>query len=142
MQTFVPYPSLVMSAMALDRQRLGKQRVETLQLLNALTGRSKGWVSHPAAIMWRSNLHGLAAYGVAVCEQWRLRGYKDTCQQKIEDIVCPDADDMPVWWGDDLVHSSHRANLLRKMPEHYSKFGWSEDSSMPYVWPNPGASHE
>jgi hypothetical protein len=135
MQTFVPYSSFHLSAMTLDRQRLGKQRVETLQLLNALTGRSKGWVSHPAAVMWRDNPHGLAAYGVAVCQEWRLRGYKDTCQLKIEAIMSPDASDLPYWWGDDAVHSSHRANLLRKMPEHYSRFGWTEDPEMPYVWP-------
>ena len=135
MQTFVPYPSFQLSAMTLDRQRLGKQRVETLQLLNAITGRSKGWVNHPATVMWRDNPHGLAAYGVAVCQEWRLRGYADTCQLKIESIMSPNGDDLPYWWGDSAVHASHRANLLRKSPEHYSKFGWTEDPTMPYVWP-------
>lgn len=37
MQTFLPYPSGVKSARVLDRQRLGKQRVECLQILAALT---------------------------------------------------------------------------------------------------------
>lgn len=137
MQTFVPYASLQLSAMSLDRQRLGKQRVEVLQILNALTGNSNGWVNHPATIMWRGHEHGLAAYGVAICQQWRLRGYKDTCQEKIEALVSPDSLDLPYWFGDNEVHASHRANLLRKMPEHYSKFGWTEDPTMPYVWPNP-----
>ena len=135
MQTFLPYPGLHMSAMSLDRQRLGKQRVEVLQILNALTGNSKGWTNHPATAMWRGHERGLAAYGVAVCQEWRLRGYKDTCQEKIEALVSPDHNDMPQWFGDERVHASHRANLLRKMPEHYSKFGWTEDPTMPYVWP-------
>jgi hypothetical protein len=135
MQTFVPYASFHLSAMSLDRQRLGKQRVETLQLLNAITGRSKGWTTHPAAVMWRDNPAGLAAYGVAVCQVWRSRGYNDTCESKIIDIVQPDASDLPEWWGDHRVHSSHRANLLRKFPEHYSKFCWKEDPTMPYFWP-------
>jgi hypothetical protein len=42
---------------------------------------------------------------------------------------------LPSWWGDDAVHASHRSNLLRKLPEHYSRFGWSEPCDLPYVWP-------
>lgn len=38
MQTFLPYKDFKKSAQALDRQRLGKQRVETMQLMTALTG--------------------------------------------------------------------------------------------------------
>lgn len=123
-------------AMYLDMRRLGKQRVETLQILNAIVGNStKGWVNHPATAMWRRNVHGLIAYGVAICDEWIARGYKDTCREKILAISCSDPDDMPEWWGDERVHSSHRANLLRKMPEHYSQFGWTEDPNMPYFWP-------
>jgi len=33
MQTFVPYANFSESAKVLDRQRLGKQRVETLQVM-------------------------------------------------------------------------------------------------------------
>lgn len=51
-QTFLPYPDFAQSAQCLDRQRLGKQRVEVLQLLKALKGESKGWKNHPAAKMW------------------------------------------------------------------------------------------
>lgn len=53
MQTFLPYQSFSDSASALDRQRLGKQRVEAWQILQALTGASRGWAHHPAAKMWR-----------------------------------------------------------------------------------------
>jgi hypothetical protein len=42
----------------------------------------------------------------------------------------------PPWLGCDEFHSSHRSNLLRKLPEHYSQFGWSEPNDLPYVWPN------
>lgn len=135
MQTFVPYDDIQKSASVLDRQRLGKQRVETLQLLNAIAGKSKGWVSHPAAVMWKNNVNGLIAYGVAMCDEWVSRGYADTCRDKILAHGAADFDDMPFWWGDETVHASHRANLLRKMPEFYSQFDWQEDPSMPYVWP-------
>ena len=38
MQTFLPYKSFTKSAQVLDYKRLGKQRVEAMQIFNALTG--------------------------------------------------------------------------------------------------------
>jgi hypothetical protein len=64
-QTFLPLPDFAESAAVLDRQRLGKQRVEVLQLLGALTGQRPGWVNHPAARMWRGHERALARYGLA-----------------------------------------------------------------------------
>ena len=40
----------------------------------------------------------------------------------------------PSWLGNDLFHSSHRANLLRKDKEFYSKFCWNESADSPYAW--------
>ncbi len=135
MQTFLPYNDFKESAKVLDRQRLGKQRVETLQLLKALRGETKGWVNHPAAKMWRGYENALAIYGVVICEEWVRRGYKDTCREKI--MAYRDTDSavvVPRWLGDEDFHASHRSNLLRKDPEHYGKFGWTEPDDLPYVW--------
>jgi len=93
MQTFLPYPNFTKSAAVLDRQRLGKQRVETLQILRALSDSSYGWQNHPAVKMWRGCERALAAYGLLICAEWIDRGYKDTCMKKImtfvdEDKVC------------------------------------------------------
>lgn len=55
MQTFLPYASFVDSARALDLERLGKQRVETFQLLRALTAPDHGWRHHPAAKTCRTS---------------------------------------------------------------------------------------
>jgi len=53
MQTFMPYGSQYdQTAKCLDVKRLGKQRVETYQILKALLGESKGWRNHPATRMW------------------------------------------------------------------------------------------
>lgn len=46
MQTFLPYPDFAQSAACLDNKRLGKQRVECLQILRAL---SKGKYTHQCA---------------------------------------------------------------------------------------------
>jgi hypothetical protein len=135
MQTFVPFPSLKLSAAVLDYRRLGKQRVETFQLLRANLDITLGWKNHPAAKMWLGHEAGLIAYGVAICDEWIARGFKDTCREKILAFGEPDASDMPAWWGMNAVHSSHRSALLRKNPEWYGQFEWADDPSVPYVWP-------
>lgn len=68
MQTFLPYPDFAQSAKCLDRARLGKQRVETLQLLsiNPSSGK-KGCANHPAYKMWSQNLGSLCLYGIMIC---------------------------------------------------------------------------
>lgn len=52
MQTFLPYSDFRRTARVLDVRRLGKQRVETLQILRALTFDDYGWRNHPAVTMW------------------------------------------------------------------------------------------
>jgi hypothetical protein len=49
--------------------------------------------------------------------------------------VRPAAWEAPAWLGEEAFHASHRANLLRKAPEFYERWGWTEDPSLPYVWP-------
>jgi hypothetical protein len=130
MQTFLPYPSFHYSACVLDRLRLGKQRVEAYQILRALRGETRGWVNHPATRMWRGYETALEQYLRCCILVWTERGYRNT-------IVLPDKRDFvaPPWVGDPAVHASHRSNLLRKMPEHYGRFGWTEPPDLPYTWP-------
>lgn len=137
MQTFLPYPSYEESAKVLDYRRLGKQRVETLQILKALHDPTYGWQNHPATNMWRGHSNSLVAYGVAICREWRSRGYKDTCLEKIQAFWQKGAgNSQPDWWGNQKVHASHRSNLLRKDLAFYSQFGWSESADLPYYWAN------
>lgn len=146
MQTFLPYPDFTKSAKVLDTRRLGKQRVECLQLLQTLTGlkifnghvchyKPKGWVNHPAAKMWRGYEGALVDYALAVCDEWLNRGYKDTCLDKIMLLACDIPIKYPPWIGRQDIHASHRSNLLRKDPLHYSQFYWAEPNNLPYVWP-------
>lgn len=135
MQTFLPYPDFVKSARVLDRQRLGKQRVEVLQLLRALQGQTKGWVNHPAAKMWRGHEQWLAGYGVTCCEDWLSRGYKDTCKEKITALAHGFFQPPPTWMGDAAFHRSHQSNLVRKAANHYGPLFPGVPSDLPYVWP-------
>ena len=131
MQTFLPYADFRKSAQCLDRARLGKQRVEALQLIRALRGETKGWVNHPACKMWREHTNALCVYLYVCIEEWTRRGYANT-------IVVPmtvGPAHLPMWFGDERLHASHRSNLLRKDPVYYGRFGWTEPPDLPYFWP-------
>jgi hypothetical protein len=141
MQTFLPYASFARSAEALDVPRLGKQRVETFQLLRANTIPDYGWRHHPAAKMWRGHLPALVVYGLAMTDAWTATGRADTVREKIL-AFAPEVDglaqedlDLPPWIGDEAFHLSHRSNLVRKDPEFYRpRFGDIPDD-LPYIWP-------
>ena len=68
------------SARLLDSPRLGKQRVETLQILRAIELPDYGWANHPAVLMWRGRTPALVAYGLAMARIWRERGFGDTTE--------------------------------------------------------------
>ncbi len=138
MQTFLPYKSFSETAKCLSTKHLGKQRVEVLQILNTLTGKSNSWSNHPAVKMWRGYEKALCAYGLAVCEEWRYtRGYKDTCWEKIYDIE-RELDGLPYvfppWYTRELIES-HRSNLIKKDPKFYSRKWPGTIENLPYVWP-------
>ena len=137
MQIFLPYPSFKHSLQVLDNKRLGKQRVETYQIISAITRRPKldgtpykGWLNHPCTIMWKDNLNALKEYLNLSISEWVNRGFKNTME--FEEIDGPI--EYPVFIGFDRFHSSHRANLLKKEPEFYTRYGWTEDPTDPYVW--------
>lgn len=130
--TFLPYPDFVKSAKALDNKRLGKQRVEAWQILSALRGQTKGWVNHPATKMWRGHEKLLCEYGIAICDEWISRGYKDTMRERFIAIhsTFPDCE-IPIWLGNDDFHRSHQSNLKRKDSTHY-QFNVPDDLN--YLW--------
>jgi hypothetical protein len=140
MQTFLPSPSYDESARVLDNKRLGKQRVETKQILLALPKTEGGWINHPATKMWRGHEVSLCQYGLAMCWEWQRRGYKDSLYDFFAAALAQYEEDgrtflPPPWLGEDEVHASHRSNLLRKDREFYSQYGWAESDDLPYVWP-------
>lgn len=135
MQTFLPYPEFEKSAKVLDRQRLGKQRVETYQLIRALEGRTKGWRNHPAAKMWEGHIRYLAVYGAAMCDEWTSRGYKDSLRSFFVSTINRYAGTPPSWLGNEDFHKSHQSNLVRKMPDHYRKYFPDVPNDLPYIWP-------
>jgi hypothetical protein len=151
MQTFLPVADFADSARLLDSPRLGKQRVETLQILRAIELPDYGWASHPAVLMWRGRTPALVAYGLAMARIWQERGFADSTASQIGEFApvvvdraqdeLADAGLLPSWLGDEELHRSHRSNLIAKDPAFYrerfaERFG-AEPDDLPYVWPPP-----
>jgi len=135
MQTFLPYPEFRRSLECLDSRRLGKQRVEAMQILNAFRRSSGGWVNHPAKIMWTGYENALRLYHNLAIEIWAARGFRNgMLPAPIDGPVV-----FPPWLGDEAFHAAHRSNLLRKDPLFYGRYGWTEPPDLPYVWPGCGS---
>ncbi len=150
----MPDPDFRRSAECLDDRRLGKQRVETLQIMQVLvklrwnntvgqieTFEPRGWRNHPAVLMWTGHELALLAYQQEVCGVWTSRGYQDTCYPKTLGLVrrlhgeqLPEYVDPP-WLGDDALHRSHQSNLIRKDPDYYGALFPGVAADEPYVWP-------
>jgi hypothetical protein len=156
MQTFLPVPGFRSSARMLDLKRLGKQRVEAIQVVRGLVVEGYGWRHHPAVTMWRGHLEALGRYGLDCCEVWVERGFADTCAGTITDDLASAgitrvrtqgelaaAGELPPWLGDDAFHRTHRSALLRKAPDHYAPL-FTDDlavpDDLPYLWPGGAAT--
>jgi hypothetical protein len=147
MQTFLPYANFRRSAAALDERRLGKQRVEVLQILRALHFEGYGWGRHPAVLMWRGWVPALVVYGLTVADAWTSVGRPDTTAAQIA-AFCnggPRTQDalrtrglLPDWLGARALHRSHQSALVHKDPTHYRPLFPLVPDDLPYIWPPPG----
>lgn len=168
MQTFLPYPDFYQSAAVLDRRRLGKQRVETMQIMQALTGKKliktvvhrgeiltlspsewrlvdakPGWMNHSATRMWRGYEHVLLEYQKAVVYEWtQVRGYLDNCLRSTYAIYglgeFQPAGEKPPWLGNEAFHRSHQSQLVQKDPAYYRPYFPDVPIDLPYIWPEGG----
>jgi hypothetical protein len=147
-QTFLPYPDFEQSARALDAKRLGKQRVEALQVVRALTWPTYGWANHPVVLMWKGFEEALGRYGFVCCTVWTELGFGDTCAATIAadlrvigvetvrtqpELAAAGA--LPTWLGDEALHRSHRSALVRKDPDRYRPIFPEVPDDLPYLWP-------
>jgi hypothetical protein len=148
-QTFLPYPEFATSARVLDQRRLGKQRVEAIQVLRGLIVPGYGWRHHPAVKMWAGYEEALVRYGLDICAVWCETGRADTCAGTlVADFAAAGgparvrlqkeldaAGELPPWLGDERMHLSHRVSLVRKDPDFYRPIFGDLPDDVPYVWP-------
>lgn len=146
MQTFLPESSFIQSATVLDDKRLGKQRVEAMQIYLSLTNPEYGWKHHPAVKMWRGHEGMLLLYGKVICTEWISRGNEDSLyrwfHERLHNSSFAPRDTAPPWLGDERFHLAHRSNLMRKDPEWYSKWYTGVPDNLPYYWPTKEPDYE
>ena len=144
MQTFLPFADFEKSAEVLDYRRLGKQRVEAMQIFNVLNSTEPvkpAWSNHAAVLMWKGYEGALAEYHNVIITEWIKRGYKNNMLFIIYEPTDKNGNfikqEYPWWLGNEAFHRSHKARLIDKNEEFYlPKFpndkGFNDGK---YFWP-------
>jgi len=136
MQTFLPYSDFQKSVKVLDSKRLGKQRVECLQIINILEGKqtSRGWTNHPALKMWAGYEDALKDYANICIVEWISRGFKNTMSL----YYVPKSYIEPWWLGNENFHRAMRSRLISKNEVFYLPIFGEIDKEFndgKYFWP-------
>lgn len=134
MQTFLPYPDFKKSLASLDYRRLGKQRVEAMQIIKILDGESNSWRNHPAVLMWEGYRDALVEYHNICISEWVLQGYNNN----MPFIHIKSGVVYPWWLGNENFHKAMRARLIEKkrdfyLPQFPDDEGFNDSK---YLWPN------
>ena len=141
MQTFLPFEDIKKTAEVLDDKRLGKQRIEAIQIARILLNitNTKGWRTHPAVKMWKGyEAYLIKVYLRTIMDEWANRGFKNIASEKhYEELssLVKNQKPIPPNWITEEFTKSHQSNLLRKFSEHYSKFFLNVPSNLEYIWP-------
>lgn len=153
MQTFLPYSDFDQVAAILDSKRLNKQLLEGRQILQALSGNSKGWRNHPATRMWAGSEGVLYNYLTEIAKEMNTRGIKFEKNMDAIDVIMFDnfhdisVNSRPFWMKDKSIYRrvniTHQANLYRKDSYEYGIFqsAYDDPSNEPccdacsYYWP-------
>jgi hypothetical protein len=132
MMTFVVESNFMKNFKILDDRRLGKQRVEAMQILNILKGKQKAFANHPIVKGWKGYEHGLKYYINCCIYEWIHRGHKN----KMEIYELPKEIIVPWWVFWEPVLMSHRVMLMRKDPFFYKgKFDIIDEYYLyGYIW--------
>lgn len=141
----------------LDIKRLGKQRVEAMQIINVLEGGGTGYTNHPAVKMWEGYTEALKVYFNLCVKEWIGRGFNNTMalynvdEEKYRIMECTfdgvtcsfveefDEYSFPPWFSFPPLIMSHRASLIRKDPIHYKMYIEDEMEEYyirGYLWPS------
>lgn len=146
MITFLPSSSYIESAKILDTKRLIKQRLEAAQILalilsipNKDGNKRTGYRNHPVTKMWLLYPSQLYIYYLAIFGEMEVRDinvnplyYEEELNR--QSINVPHL--VPLWSNDERLYSSHRAALLAKDYNYYSKYNWKEEPKIDYWWPD------
>lgn len=147
MQTFITDTNMAISASYLDNKRLGKQRVEALQIFECLIVKETRWKNHPAVQMWKGfEGYLLYDYIIRILNEWELvRKFKNTkCIEKwykYTSLVNILNRQKPPWITEKFIEA-HRSNLIRKDPNYYKPLFPNTQEGLEYIWPTKEKPNE
>lgn len=136
--TFLPFEDYQATARILDNTRLGKQRGEAYQIINALesTDPDPGYINHMATQMWVGYVDALKEYTNVMIKEWVRRGNQN---EMILYSLPESPPQRPPWHSDQRVRYSHQARLIQKYREYYEPLFPSlpaEYLAFGYIWPS------
>jgi hypothetical protein len=142
-QTFLPYPDLRASCVVLDDRRLGKQRVETFQILRALTWPEYAWKNHPAVRMWRGFRAGARRVRPGELPRVDAPRLRRLGRRQLVGWTGgspPSGRALPPWFGLEPLHQSHRSAAAAQGPRALPAAvrgprNVDEPDDLPYLWP-------
>jgi hypothetical protein len=129
----------------LDKARLTKQLVETVQLVETIEKvkqeacKKTAFGNHPVVRMWFDHESALIDYGLrcAAVIAERFSDYKrhNMVEKLLNNPLCQKGPMYPPWFNDPKLYMSHRASLFFKSPDLYPQF--EEEAKMydQYAWP-------
>ena len=130
---------MVENAKNLDYKRLGKQRIEAIQVLRVLLKLGpQGWKNHPIVKLWKGyEPYLLHIYLKAIMDEWESRGYKNIkCKDHFKEIskALEGKKIVKPPWITDAFITSHRSNLIRKDEDFYKTKFPGTPVGLPYLW--------
>jgi len=146
MQTFITHKNMAISAKNLDNKRLGKQRVEALQIFECLmvkeskSYKNKSMRNHKAVKMWKGyEKFLLEVYITEILFEWQIiRGFKNIkCLSKYKKYMKYTEKQSlvkPLWITNEFIES-HRSSLIEKNPQHYKTLFPNTIEKVKCIWP-------
>ena len=152
---FITSTNLEECARNLDYRRLGKQRLECIEIIEG-----DSWKNHPCYLMWKNNKEALKIYFNHILREWISRGFQnslafysiDESKAQFYDITYDENTYLttisnpkinensilfPKWFCWKPLILSQRASLLRKDEVYYSsKFEKTIFFQTGYLWMN------
>ena len=132
MQVFHPYKSALKSIQCLDNSRMGKQRLECIQILLANNNIDTEWEvpksvpPHKNVVLWKNYSGYLFYYLGILLNEWEDRGMKNfVCRgmyEKLRNIYGLQENTKRPRFIDNKFIQTQRLSLLNKKMEHYYKF--------------------
>ena len=157
MQTFISDTNLIKNFLNLDNKRLGKQRRESVFILEAILKQNKeGYKNHPAVKMWKGyEGYLLFVYLFVNMKIWKNKNFNNVKTQEdyeelskllLNKFKCFLSKLLPfifirklIWkkppWITKEFIEAHRSKLIRKKPEHYRSLFPDTKEGLEYIWP-------